>query len=475
MKFADFWVVIFLLCGCSSLHGDPPRAPDFDEASREATGSLQRYLRIDTTNPPGNEHRAAEFFKEIFDREGIENEIFDQGNHRANILARLPGSGAKRPILLLHHMDVVPAEAARWQVAPFSGAVRDGFIWGRGVTDMKGTAICHLMTMLLMKRAGQKLDRDVLFLGTADEEDGSANGVAWMVTHHPKELAGVEFVLTEGENIVRQGERTLSWNVAVTEKPNLWLRIVAGGKTGHASIPDKDGAVPKLIRALGKILAYEPEVRLLPAVDTYFREMSRITPGVMGTALADPAAALADARLRSLLLGDVNYAAYLRPTIAITGLSAGSAINVISGEAAAHLDCRLLPSDDPLQFVARLKDVGGDPSLRFEVLSQGRSLWSSTDTDFFAAIARARDRFDAGVPLLTPPATSSTDAPSLRALGMSVYGFEPFRLADEDDHSHGDDERLSLANLRLGIEVTHAIVLDVAAANAATSGHKQRG
>ncbi|HEU5250938.1 MAG TPA: M20/M25/M40 family metallo-hydrolase [Thermoanaerobaculia bacterium] len=444
----------------------PPtaRAVDPDSADeREAVALLAEYLRVDTTNPPGNEHRAAEFLKSVFDREGIPSEIFDQGNNRSNVLARLPGSGLKRPILLLNHLDVVPAEAARWTVPPFSGATRDGYLWGRGATDMKGTAICHLMTMLILKRRGVPLERDVLFLGTADEEEGKENGVDWMISRHKDRFGSAEFVLTEGATISLENGKTTAWNVDVTEKSVLWLRVVTSGKAGHGSIPEPEGAVARLVRALGRILDYEPPVRLIPAVEGYFRELSKTAPAELKPALADPRAALADPARRKLLLSDPYRNACLRPTISVTGLSAGAKINVIPGEASATIDCRLLPGEDPGKFVETLKGIVKDPTLRFEVLNAGRATASPTDTELFSAIRRARDRLEPGVPILTPPLTSSTDAGSLRQVGMVVYGFEPFHLSDDDDRSHGDDERLSLANVAFGLKVTYAVVTDLAA------------
>lgn len=436
--------------------------PDFDAAGKEAVGLLQAYLRVDTTNPPGNERRAADFFKEIFDREGIQNRIYDLGNGRANILARLPGNGSMRPLLLLNHLDVVPAEAERWTVPPFSGDIRDGFIWGRGATDMKGTAICQLVTILLLKRSGMPLDRDVIFLGTADEEEGKDNGVAAMVDRYRSDLRDPAFCLTEGNTISVEEGRTVAWEVDVTEKAPLWMKIVSTGKAGHASIPEPDGAVARLIRALGRILDYEPPVRLIPAVDAYFRQLAPTTKGELGRALANPHAALDDPVLRRLLLSDPARSAYLRTTISVTGLTGSDKINVIPGEATASLDCRLLPGEDPRRFLATLREVAGDPSLRWDVELSEIATESPIDTALFHAIQRARDRFDPGVPVLTPPLTSSTDASRLRQMGVVVYGFEPFRLSEDDDRSHGDDERLSVANVRLGLEVTYSIVLDVA-------------
>ncbi|HWZ85725.1 MAG TPA: M20/M25/M40 family metallo-hydrolase [Thermoanaerobaculia bacterium] len=436
--------------------------PDFEAAAREAVGLLQAYLRVDTTNPPGRERLAADFFKGILDREGVENRIYDLGNERANILARLPGSGLGRPILLLNHLDVVPADAERWTVPPFSGDIRDGYIWGRGATDMKGTAITQLMTLLLLKRSGVVLDRDVIFLGTADEEEGKDNGVADMVQNHRADLRDAEYCLTEGNTISVEDGRMVSWDVDVTEKAPLWLKLVAAGKAGHASIPEPDGAVARLIRALSKVLAYEPPVRLIPAVNNYFRALAPTTKGELARALSDPSAALRDPSLRKILLENPERSADLRTTISVTGLSGSEKINVIPGEATASIDCRLLPGEDPQRFLAKLRDVADDDTLRWEVLLSETATESPIDTALFRAIERARDRFAPGVPVLTPPLTSSTDATRLRQVGVVVYGFEPFQLSEDDDRSHGDDERLSVDNVRFGLEVTYAVVSDVA-------------
>ncbi|HEY2797633.1 MAG TPA: M20/M25/M40 family metallo-hydrolase [Thermoanaerobaculia bacterium] len=458
---------LFLQLAAGPAAVPPPPTPNFDAATAEAVPILQEYLRIDTTNPPGNERAAADFFQRIFEREGIESRVYDLGGGRANVLARLPGRGGKRPIVLLNHMDVVPADSARWTVPPFSGEIRDGYVWGRGATDMKGTAVCQLMTMLLLKRSGAPLERDVLFLGTADEEEGGADGVQAMVDRYRADLRDAEFVLTEGNTLSVEEGKTVSWDVDVTEKSALWLRVIATGKAGHASIPEPDGAVARLVRGLSRILAWEPPVRLIPAVEAYFRQLSTSSSetGDLRRALADPRRALRDPKLRSVLLADPFRAACLRATISVTGLKGSDKTNVIPGEASASLDCRLLPGDDPQAFVAALAKAAGDPSLRFE--PQGalsRATESSIDTELFRAIVRARDRFEPGVPVLTPPLTSSTDATLLRQIGMVVYGFEPFHLSEDDDRSHGDDERLSLANVRFGLEVTYAVVSDVAGA-----------
>jgi acetylornithine deacetylase/succinyl-diaminopimelate desuccinylase-like protein len=459
-------IVLAAVWSALAAPADLPEAPDFDAGAREAVTHLQDYLRVDTSNPPGRERQAADFLKKILDAEGIENRIYDLGNERANILARLPGTGLGRPILLLNHMDVVPADAERWTVPPFSGDIRDGYIWGRGATDMKGTAICQLMTLVLLKRSGAVLDRDVLFLGTADEEEGEDNGVADMIENHREDLRSAEYCLTEGNTIAVEDGRVVSWDVDVTEKAPLWLQVVATGKAGHASIPEPDGAVARLVRAVDRILAYEPPVRLIPAVDAYFRKLAPTAKGDLARAYADPGAALLDPALRRVLLSDPGRNADLRTTISVTGLSGSDKINVIPGEATASIDCRLLPGEDPQRFLGTLKSTANDDTLRWEVLLSEMATESPIDTALFHAIERARDHFAPGVPVLTPPLTSSTDAGKLRQIGVVVYGFEPFRLSEDDDRSHGDDERLSVDNVRFGLEVTYAVVSDVAGARA---------
>lgn len=443
----------------------PPQI-DFDALAKEATALLQAYIRVDTTNPPGNERRAADFFKAIFDREGIPCEVLDMGNNRANVVAHLAGSGRKHPLVLLNHLDVVQVDAARWTVPPFAGEIKDGYIWGRGATDMKGTAVAHCITMLALKRSGAKLDRDVVFLGTADEEEGvEANGAEWVVKNRRDVMRNAELILTEGAYIdADDAGKAKAWNVDVTEKSILWLKVTATGRAGHGSIPEPNGAVAKLVRAMGRLMAYEPEVRLIPAVEKYFKSIASTMTGPVADDLRDPRTALADPVRRARLLADPFRSAALRPTISVTGLKASDKVNVIPGETTALIDCRLLPGDDATAFLETLKRAAAEPDLKWEIIASSVATESTTDTDLFRAIEKARDRFDPGVPVLTPPLLSTTDATTFRQAGFVIYGFETWRIPPDDDRSHGDDERLSLANIRFGVEATHFIVWEVCGA-----------
>src|SRR3954447_7222271 len=214
-----------------------------------AVDLMQQYLRVNTSNPPGNELEAAKFLKKVFDQNGIENEIFEYKPGRANIIARLKGTGAKRPIILLSHMDVVTAEPASWAVDPFAAVIKNGSIYGRGALDMKGEGLLHLMTMILLKREGPPLSRDVIFLGTADEEVDD-EGSLWMIANKADLFKNAEYLLTEGGDNLIDGNSVKLVGVDVAEKAPFWLRLTASGLPGHGSRPVIDSAPNRLIRAM---------------------------------------------------------------------------------------------------------------------------------------------------------------------------------------------------------------------------------
>ena len=261
----------------------------------EALTLLSRYIQINTTNPPGNEIKAAQFFKEIFDREGIEATIIESAPGRANVYARVRGSGEKKAVVLLNHMDVVPADAKRWKEPPFSGATKDGYIWGRGALDMKGPAIVELMSLILMKRRNAPLKGDIIFLGTADEEAGGALGAGFLVEKHAELFSDVGLVLNEGGGIqVGDDGRVGYYRVSVAEKTPLWLRLTASGSAGHGSTPGNSLAVNKLLLALNRLIQYESPIRVLPEVQKFYADAARFESAERQKAFTDLGAALRD-------------------------------------------------------------------------------------------------------------------------------------------------------------------------------------
>ncbi|HEX6573510.1 MAG TPA: M20/M25/M40 family metallo-hydrolase [Gemmatimonadaceae bacterium] len=436
---------------------------DWDALAKEGQSILSSYLRINTTNPPGNEMLTARFLKNILDREGIPAQILDSaelgGNH-ANLYARLKGNGSKKAIALLHHMDVVPATPSQWTVDPFSGEVKDGYIWGRGAIDMKGEAVAHLMAMIALKRSGAPLNRDIVFIANADEEFTSTGGLVF-VKNHADLLKDVEYLITEAtENSVVAG-KIKYFAVGVAEKRTFWQKLTVKGVPSHGSRPTKGNPVPRLVAALDKIAKYETPLHVTPGVDKYFRDIARLYPEPRRTWLSNVTKALENKEAREWILSDVYWNAYLRNTISLTGLTGSNKTNVIPPEASAEIDIRLLPDTDPEKLLATLKGIVGDTAVHWSTILEPKTpLESPIDTELFRAIERAaKDRApDAFV--TTPMQTGATDRPTYRKLGIITYAIDPFltEQAERQMGVHGNNERLSVANVGFGIKYVHDIL-----------------
>lgn len=460
------WIVVLLGVLASTPRAGGAEGPvDWRALEGEAAALLSRYLQIDTTNPPGNEIKAAEFFKEIFDREGIEAKIIESAPGRGNIYARLRGDGSKKSTLLLNHMDVVPAEAKLWKEPPFSGAVKDGVIWGRGALDMKGSAILQLMAILALKRQGIALRGDVIFLGTADEEAGGALGAGFIVSKHAELLKDVGLVLNEGGSI-RVGEdgRARLYNVSVAEKTPLWLRLTARGTPGHGSTPGSALAVHRLISALGRLLAYQSPIKVVPEVQKYYADIAPTEPEARRAKYGDLRAALEDPVFRSEFLKDPRNNASVRNTIAITGLKASDKVNVIPATASAEIDVRLLPGEDPKAFVAELKKAIADDSIDIEVLLSFPASTSPSHAEAMRVIGELAKKHDPGARVVAPLLRGFTDCHYFREKGIPCLGFMPQRSTPQSEGLvHGIDERISLESLNFGIRAMYEIVRKLAA------------
>lgn len=439
------------------------KAVDWNALARESQSILEDYLRINTTNPPGNELLAARFLKGILDREGIEAEILDTvelGPNRANLYARLKGNGSKKAIALVHHMDVVPATPSSWTVDPFSGVARDGYIWGRGAIDMKGTGVAELMAMIAIKRSGIPLTRDIVYIANSDEELTSTGGIVF-VNRHPDLLKDVEYLITEGaDNLVENG-KVVYFAVGVAEKRTFWQRLTVNGVPSHGSRPTKQNPVPRLVAALYKISQYETPLHVTPGVEKYFRDIAHTYSEPQRTWLSNVTAALNDPKAREWILSDVSWNAFLRNTISLTGLVGSNKTNVIPGVATADLDVRLLPDQSPEAFLETLKNVVGDTAVHFTTLLQPKTpLESPIKTDLFRAIERAAHERAPEAFVTTPMETAATDRPTYRKLGITTYGFSPFLIPRSEIQRgmHGNDERLSVDNVGYGVHFFYDIL-----------------
>jgi len=437
---------------------------DWDSLARESQRVLAEYLRVNTTNPPGNELLGARFLKSILDREGIESQILDTtelGPNRANFYARLRGNGSKKAIALVHHIDVVPVNPASWSVDAFSGAVKDGYIWGRGAIDMKSNGIAQLMAMIAMKRSGVPLTRDIVFIGNADEELGSMGAIVF-VQRHPDLLRDVEYLITEGaDNVLDSAGKVVYFGVGVAEKRTFWQRLTVNGVPSHGSRPTKLNPVPRLVTALYKISQYESPLRVTPGVDKFFRDIARTYPEPQRGWLSNVKVALENPRAREWILSDVSWNAVLRNTISLTGLSGSNKTNVIPAVATGEIDVRLLPDQDTTEFLRTLQQIVADTAVHFTHLGNTKSpLESPIDTDLFRAIERAAHDREPGAFVTTPMETAATDRPTYRKLGITTYGFSPFKIprAEIQRGMHGNDERLSVDNVGYGVRFFYDIL-----------------
>ncbi|HKC81098.1 MAG TPA: M20/M25/M40 family metallo-hydrolase [Gemmatimonadaceae bacterium] len=439
------------------------RPVGWDALASEGATILTNYLRVNTTNPPGNELAAARFLKAILDREGIEAQILDTvelGPNRANLYARLRGNGSKKAIALVHHMDVVPASPASWSVDPFSGVIKDGYIWGRGTLDMKGSGIAQLMALIALKRSGVPLTRDIVYIGNADEELTSTGGLTF-VSKHADLLKDVEYLITEGsDNLVENG-KVVYFGIGVAEKRTFWQRLTVNGVPSHGSRPTKLNPVPRLVAALYKISQFETPLRVTPGVQKFFRDIAHTYPEPQRRWLSDVTAALNDPKAREWILSDVSWNAFLRNTISLTGLAGSNKTNVIPAVATADIDVRLLPDQDAGEFLKKLQGVVGDTAVHFTTLLAPKTpLESPIETDLFHAIERAAREREPSAFVTTPMETAATDRPTYRKLGITTYGFNPFLVprAETQRGMHGNDERLSVDNVGYGIHFFYDIL-----------------
>jgi acetylornithine deacetylase/succinyl-diaminopimelate desuccinylase-like protein len=433
-----------------------------DKPGDEVVARTQEYIRINTTNPPGNETKTADFFARIFAREGIPFDTASSAPGRGNIWARLKG-GSEPALVLLHHMDVVPADPQYWDVDPFAAAVKDGMLYGRGTLDTKSLGIAELEAFLALYRAKTPLKRDVIFIATADEEAGATFGAGWLVKNHPEAFKGAGMVLNEGGGgSVEDGREEFS--IEVTQKVPLWLKLISTGKPGHGSRPPVSSAVNRLVRALDRLQTYEFEPRVLPAVDTYFKGLAKNAASEWKDAFQNLSKTAADRNaLLRLQIERPDLAALLRNTCSITMLQASPKINVVPPEAEAQVDCRLLPDQDQAAFISQLTAIINDPGMRIERIMGFTAAVSPTDNPLYRAIADVTARHFPKATVTPAVQTGFTDSHFFRDMGIASYGYYPYLIPVGDASGvHGNNERISIENLRRGAPILLEIVEAVA-------------
>jgi acetylornithine deacetylase/succinyl-diaminopimelate desuccinylase-like protein len=434
----------------------------------EATQWLQDLIRINTTNPPGNEISAAKYLKAILDKEGIPSEIFESTPGRGFLVARLSANPVPDPskaLLLMGHLDVVGVDRSKWTVDPFAGVIQGSYLYGRGAIDDKAMTTANVAVMVELKRTAARLNRDVILLAEGDEEDGGAQGIQFAIDKHWDKIAA-GFAINEGGDIVLKDGKVQYVGVQASEKVAENVDVIATGTSGHASMPLKDNPVAHLSAAIAKIAAYETPVQFNSITRAYFEGLAPVEDEDIGKwmrVLETPDRGDHAARV----ISDANplWNAMMRDTISPTMLQAGVRQNVIPAEAKGVLNIRLLPGDqlDPLLF--KLKALVNDPAVRFEVEPNAAESTpsSSLTSPLFDSIKRVAGLEFPGSPVVPFLSTGATDSAFLRMRNVQAYGLESFPLTEEDrDRMHGNDERIPLDSFRKGVEFLYNVVSDFA-------------
>jgi len=442
----------------------------FYEAKEEVVSLLQKLIRFNTTNPPGNETPAAEFLKDTLEKEGFECELLESAPGRGSLITRLKGKSKKPRLLLLSHLDVVTANPEEWSVDPFAGIIKDGFVWGRGAIDMKSMTAVEVTIMKLLKRNNIKPKGDIILAATADEEMGGEAGVGWLVKKH-REKIKAEYVINEGGGFVIPAKNRNVYTVQTAEKAIVWLKIRAKGTPGHGSIPGvADNAVMRMAEVVRLLGNHRSKIKLVPTVKRNLEELSKgggIQQRLFGKLLTNPF--LADKILDRLAKKEKSLAeairAMLRTTIAPTIIHGGVKENVIPSSCEAVFDCRILPGQTKETLLNEIKHVlrnVGLEKLEFEILQENTPSESPLETPLYAAIEKTLREFDPNSGVTPFMMTGGTDSRFLREIGCVCYGFMPMKsdlpFNELMKMAHGIDERISIENLVFSLSVLYRLV-----------------
>jgi acetylornithine deacetylase/succinyl-diaminopimelate desuccinylase-like protein len=436
----------------------------------ETLQHFQALLRLDTSSPPGNETRAVEYLKQVFEKEGIPFQVFAKDPARANIVARIKGNGKKRPILILGHTDVVTVDPAKWTHPPFGADLDGGYVYGRGTVDDKDNLVAGLMLMLTLKRTGQALDRDVILLAESGEEGAPDVGVQFMADNH-LDAINAEYCLAEGGGVVRSGGQVRQANIGTTEKEPRFIELISRGPAGHGSVPSRGNAVTRLSIAVGKVAEWSPPTRINETTAAYFKKLATMVPADVAKVYRDvlsPDVKVSKAASDWLLENQPNHWSMLHTSLVPTIVGGGFRYNVIPSEAKATVDVRLHPDEDQTVFLDQVRKVINDPNVE---VRWGRERYrpaggARIDTEAFAVLeAQTQKHYNTVV--LPTMGTGATDMSNLRAKGIQCYGIGP-ALDSEDGGkgygAHSDQERILESELHRFVRFQYDVVMELARA-----------
>jgi len=439
--------LIWLLCIAVTSGIAQTSAPDWAKVNEEAMRHFQALVRIDTTDPPGNETRVVEYVKKVLEAEGIPVTVAAKDPARANLIARLKGNGNKKPLLIMGHSDTVQVDLAKWTFPPFSATRDGGYVYGRGTLDDKPNLMAAMMTMLLLKRSHVPLDRDVIFVSEAGEEASTGPGIGYLTEERWAEI-NAEICLAEGGGVKRTGGQLRYAMIQTTEKQPRSARLVVTGPSGHGSRPLRDNAVVHLARAVDRIAMWDPPMRFNDTTRNYFEKLASLSTPEDAARYKELFDSEKSAAMREYFaVNDPSVYSMLHTSISPNIIQAGYQVNVIPSTAEATLDIRALPDEDIDKFYALMSQVIADPAVKVVPNQRNQrpgAAPSRIDTPEFHAVEAAFGKVY-GVPVLPVMATGATDMAFLRAKGVQCYGIGAMR--DDEDAvkgfgAHSDQERI---------------------------------
>src|SRR5215470_7064951 len=431
-------------------------SPDFNKARDEAVKLLADLVKIDTSNPPGNEVRAAEYIKSVLAAQGIPAQIYESAPGRGNVVARLKGNGKKKPLLLMGHLDVVGVERDKWTFDPFAAIVKGGYLYGRGSIDDKSMDAANLEVFLLLHRLKVPLDRDVILLAEGGEEGTTQYGIDFMVQKHWDQIA-CEYALNEGGNIPLENGKVQYVGVSTTQKVPRGFSLVAHGTSGHGSAPRVDNPIAHLAAAVDKVSGWQAPMRLNETTRRFFQQMAKISPPEKAQLYASVES---PASQRKLLETQPSYYSMLRTSLVPTIIKGGFRSNVIPAEAEARFDVRALPDEDMNALKTELTRLFNDPAISIvdaeNVNQRPATPPSGLDTDAFHALEHSQQKVFPGVPTIPIMQAGATDSSELRAKGVQAYGLGTPSSADDRSRIHGNDERVDITGFGKFVEFLYA-------------------
>lgn len=461
-------VAIVVACSVLALKAQPAASPEIEA---ETLKHFQALLRLDTSNPPGNEALAVEYLKQVLEKEGIPVQVFASDAKRPNLVARLKGNGKERPILVMGHTDVVGVDPKKWTHPPF-GAVREGgYVYGRGAVDDKDNAVAGLMLMLMLKRNNVTLDRDVIFLAESGEEGTPQVGAQFMIDNH-LDAINAEFCLAEGGGVVRTGGKVVRANVGTTEKEPRAIELVARGPAGHGSVPRRENAVARLTGAVSKIVAWTPPLRVTETTGSYFRMLASMASSPEAAQryrdLINPDPNVHRPAAEWMLDNEPQHWAMMHSSLVPTIIAGGFRYNVIPSESRATIDLRLHPDEDHDQFLEQLRKVVNDPNVEVRYARERyRPAGASSLTTEAFSVIEEQTKKHYGTFVLPTMGTGATDMAQIRSKGIQCYGVGP--AIDSEDAgkgfgAHSDQERILESELHRFVRFQYDVVVALAAA-----------